>query len=1122
MKLFRHLFVFLTIILCWLMLGKSVRAAHFHSAEVSYECISTGPDAGKFKFQVILYKDCSINSGVTAPDLTAVNVPTFGSIAMTLVSGYPQDATPVECGITCSDQIQDVSLEKYLFESDAIEIPGPPPASGYTFYYEPCCHIENALNIQNSVNLLKRYEITMYPYNGQNTYPCFDSSPKYAEPPASIHCSGYQIRYNPNAIDSDLDSISYRLVDIPQAISPNAQPVNYYPGYSGQQPFPGPNPATINPSTGQLSYDSDPSVAGRCIVAIEVNSWRCGQRISSTIRDMTFSFAPCTEANNVPQVAPPVWTPPGAGSNFAITVQAGDPVNFTLEGIDADLINGNPQTVTLTAEGAQFSSNLTDPNSGCLNTPCATLSNTTPPASGVGGVSTTFNWQTDCDHVGIYDDCGNLTNTYNFLFKFRDDYCPRRGSNIVNVAVTVVGETIIESPQPHCVSTATNWDNTISWQTVSDNSVPLSFEEYVISHSTSPNGPFQEIGTVTDINTGFYTHISGNPTASPSTTGPDYYIIQTRSGCNDAVVLAPLDTISSIYLSLTEDGTNATLNWTPVATPPLASSNGNGQGLYQVYREYPAGTWGLLGTTFDLTYQDPIVWCNEQVNYRVELTDNLPCTSVSNVVGEVLTSSEQPAAQPLDSVIVDPITGYITVCWPPNNSPNVVEYHILLNPDEFAWVPMDTVYGYNNTCWTDSVTDASSQSLWYQVFAVNNCDVPGVPAGSIADGTDHHETIFLEADYDSCIVATTLNWTPYWYWQEGVEYYDVYVSENNGQYQKIGTTTDTTFYDDNLVETAEYCYFVRAKKNGSGNVTATSNGRCIIANVPKRPEYGYNYNSTVQPGNTGVEEYFFSDSTAGYLGFEIQRGTEPDNLNFLWFLDFDPNTRFYDYVDAGAQPQSTSYYYCVIGIDSCENYSDTLNMTRTIHLEATPNTDRTNSLEWNAFEGWNGGVAAYNIYRSYDGPFVLLNTVGPNQLTATDSIEEIIEGEGNFCYYIEAVEGSSPPVGTVNPVDFMQLSRSNEACARQHPNVFIPNAFMPEGVNHTFKPVTVYVQTDSYLFQVYNRWGQRVFESNDPELGWNGSNGGKEEPQGAYVYFVSFVSSGGQTFTKRGSVTLIR
>ena len=1116
MKLFKQLFLCLSIIGS-ILFASDAEASHFHSAEIFYECITTGPDAGKFKFFAILYRDCSGSSNVNAPQLTAVNVPNYTSIPMSLAAGYPQDATPTECGLTCADAVQDVSLEKYLYESPAVEILGTPPPSGYKFYWEPCCRID-ANNLVNPLNLLTRYELTMYPYNGLETFPCYDTSPDFAEPPSSINCSGYELRYNPNAIDIDLDSLSYRLIDALPA--EGAPPVQYETGFSGTQPFPGPNPTTFEPSTGQLIYDSDPGITGRYTVVMEVNSWRCGQLISSSIRDMTFGFAQCNEVNNIPQVAPPTWISPATGSGYSVTVEAGDPVSFTLEGVDNDIINGQPQTVYFTAEGAQFSSNYADPNTGdpALNPPFATLSNVTPPTSATGSVATEFFWQTDCDHVGVYDECGNLTNTYNFLFKFKDDYCPANGSNVVNVAITVLGEAVLESPQPHCASNDGSDNIILSWQTIVDNNNPPAFEEYVIFHSTSPNGPFNtEVGTVTDINTGTWTHNLANPNP-PTISGPNFYIIRTRSGCDGQVLSAPLDTISSIYLTMTEDGTNATLNWTPVATPPFASSNGNGQGLYQVYREYPAGTWTLLNPpTTDLFYVDPIVWCNEQVNYRVELTDNLPCTSVSNVVGEVLSNNDDPAPQEIDSVTVQ--NELARISWLPNPQTSVVEYTIeIYNDASQIWTPLTTLAGYNNTDWINPASNAGVESELYRVKATNDCMVTGQPGA-------FQRTILATVVGDGCNRKTDVAWGPYINWPEGVKEYEIYCSENGNPEVKVGTVSDTifTFEHTGLQAEADYCYRVVAVRDTPTRITSTSNDTCTYLYIPKPPDYGYQYNTTVQAGNTGVEDYFFSDSTAGYIGFEIQRGTEPDNLNFLWFIDYDLNTRYYDYVDAGAQPQNTSYYYSVIGVDSCENYSDTLNMTRTIHLEATANSDRTNTLEWNAFEGWSGGVSAYNIYRSYDGPFTLLKTVGSNQLIALDSIEEIIEGEGNFCYYIEAVEGVSLPVGTVNPVDFTgTTSRSNEDCARQHPNLFIPNAFMPEGVNNVFKPITIYVQTDSYLFQVYNRWGQRVFESNDPDQGWDGNSGSKENPQGAYVYFVSFVSSDGQTFTKRGTITLIR
>jgi gliding motility-associated-like protein len=577
---------------------------------------------------------------------------------------------------------------------------------------------------------------------------------------------------------------------------------------------------------------------------------------------------------------------------------------------------------------------------------------------------------------------------------------------------------------------------------------------------------------------------------------------------------APKDTIASMHLTMSTTATTVDLSWTLVNSPELPSSNG--PGLYQIFREDPIGVWSYVTSTPSLNYSEPIIWCNDSVNYRIELSDNLPCTSTSNIVGDVLSIIDPPEPQRIDSVSVDKTTGLAVIGWSPNPQPSVIEYIIEQNPDLIAWGQLHTAVGYNNTFWENPASQASSESEYYRLKATNNCNQTGT-------SDEYHQTIYLTTVADGCNRAVNLEWNEYVNWPGGVEKYEILVSKDGGAIQKIGETADTigTFTHTGVEELATYCYCVRAIQNAPTRFTSTSNESCTFVYVPKRPDYSYHYNTTVQPGNTGVETYFFVDSVAGYLGYEIQRGTSPDDLSYQWFIPYDADTRYYSYTDAGSRPESTSYYYQVIGVDSCEQFADTLNMNRTIYLEAEANLDRTNSLQWNGYEGWNGPIIGYNIFRSVDGTFDYLNTVAPTELTYLDNVEEIIVGEGNFCYYIEAIEGTDVPVGNP-PATFMERSRSNEACAKQHPNVFMPNAFMPEGINNVFKPVTRFVDTDSYLFQIYDRWGKRVFESTDPELGWNGNSGSNQLPQGAYVYYVHFVSSNGQTYTKRGSVTLIR
>jgi gliding motility-associated-like protein len=95
------------------------------------------------------------------------------------------------------------------------------------------------------------------------------------------------------------------------------------------------------------------------------------------------------------------------------------------------------------------------------------------------------------------------------------------------------------------------------------------------------------------------------------------------------------------------------------------------------------------------------------------------------------------------------------------------------------------------------------------------------------------------------------------------------------------------------------------------------------------------------------------------------------------------------------------------------------------------------------------------------------------------------------------------------------------------PAVFIPNTFTPngDGINDIFKISLSDSELDDYLFSVYNRWGDLIFETTDPTQGWNGAANGSDYfvPPGLYPYYVKY--SGicqSETLEEKGFVTLIR
>jgi gliding motility-associated-like protein len=86
----------------------------------------------------------------------------------------------------------------------------------------------------------------------------------------------------------------------------------------------------------------------------------------------------------------------------------------------------------------------------------------------------------------------------------------------------------------------------------------------------------------------------------------------------------------------------------------------------------------------------------------------------------------------------------------------------------------------------------------------------------------------------------------------------------------------------------------------------------------------------------------------------------------------------------------------------------------------------------------------------------------------------------------------------------------------------MPNAFTPNGdrLNDTFRPVSVALK--QFQMQIFTRWGQEVFRSIDPAVGWDGRRSdGKLFNEGMYVYRISYTCEQAQKQSVIGDFLLI-
>ncbi|MBP7822033.1 MAG: gliding motility-associated C-terminal domain-containing protein [Saprospiraceae bacterium] len=87
----------------------------------------------------------------------------------------------------------------------------------------------------------------------------------------------------------------------------------------------------------------------------------------------------------------------------------------------------------------------------------------------------------------------------------------------------------------------------------------------------------------------------------------------------------------------------------------------------------------------------------------------------------------------------------------------------------------------------------------------------------------------------------------------------------------------------------------------------------------------------------------------------------------------------------------------------------------------------------------------------------------------------------------------------------------------------IPNTFTPDGdnVNDYFN---IIASTNILIkeFKVFNRWGEIVYDNDNPTNGWNGKSGGKDQPSDGYVYMIKLIFPTGEEKLLKGGINLIR
>lgn len=339
-------------------------------------------------------------------------------------------------------------------------------------------------------------------------------------------------------------------------------------------------------------------------------------------------------------------------------------------------------------------------------------------------------------------------------------------------------------------------------------------------------------------------------------------------------------------------------------------------------------------------------------------------------------------------------------------------------------------------------------------------------------------------------------------------------------YKKVGNNTPTVidtfrfagvpeFIDNKAFnyKVVDHCYFM-VGVNICNEPGKPSYDACSLKELLSPIDSSYVYTATVV-NNKNVKVVWRKTDEKDFASYMIYKKENNSKALFEFYKSIS-NRSDTVFIDTLTTVSSTSYCYKIVVADNCGHVSAQSNMGCTIVLAGNASPFEHN-LSWSNYEKWQGGVDKYVLYRKDDGhPYLSKVITTPTYRAYKD--EWLDYDWGGYWYYVQGFEGTNGQNAT---------SESNEVYLVQPPLLHVPNAFTSNGdrLNDTWGIVPVFVK--EYRMQVYNRWGQKIFETDDKKNDWEGFVKGLTPNDNVFIWQVVYTGWDEKVYNQKGTITLL-
>jgi gliding motility-associated-like protein len=230
------------------------------------------------------------------------------------------------------------------------------------------------------------------------------------------------------------------------------------------------------------------------------------------------------------------------------------------------------------------------------------------------------------------------------------------------------------------------------------------------------------------------------------------------------------------------------------------------------------------------------------------------------------------------------------------------------------------------------------------------------------------------------------------------------------------------------------------------------------------------------------------------------RGNSGPGYHYAWSPSTNLSNAFVENPVCNAP--ATTTYILTISEPAC-NLQKAFNVTVTVHPLPVITATSQNDIDCASTYSNLSATGALNYVWSPSTGLSNFLTSNPVAAPASTTLYTVTGTDINGCIGNGSVQVKVLPGGK----DFTEI-----------PNSFTPNG---DGLNDCFGPGRFWRNTMSLEFMVYDRWGERIFYSTNPNACWNGTFKGVKAKEGAYVYYLTATTLCGK-IEKKGNVILIR